>query len=445
MIRIVCATLALSTTTAVAGGLVLPVSGVRSLARGGAFVAGAEDADSLWLNPAGLARLSGEGKRELMFDAAYVYQTVEYTPLDATGVPGAPVKNLQPGHPVPQLAGAYAIGDCLVLAGGISAPYDTVHRYAADSRARFASLDSSGSQYYVISFGAGYAVSEQLRVGAVVQNWVSRRFEQIVTTACTEATCDPNDASLDMRLGIAQTDYFAPGAAIGLQYTLRPELAVGLHVQSPVRIAGTGDLTASIPTAMRFSSATVRGDQAELAYTLPPAARLGVEARPLAALRIEAALAIELWSVPGATTLTPDRVQLENVLGGPYPIGPISIENHGKTSFAPSLGIEWHPAGMMIGAGYAYETSATSARDVSVARVDAAKHVIGLGGGYEADGWQIGAAIGIALVADVDVAADEARVLQQAPLRDPPTTSAINAGRYQSAIVVGGLRFARRL
>lgn len=423
----------------------LPVGGVRSLARAGALVAGAEDADSLWLNPAGLARLSGEGKRELLFDAAYVYQTATYTPLDATGMPGVAAKNLQPGHPIPQLAGAYAIGDRLVLAGGISAPYDTVHRYAAESQARFASQDSSGSQYYVVSFGAGYAVSDQLRVGAVVQNWVSRRFEQIVTTACTEATCDPSDASQDLRLEVAQTDYFAPAGAIGVQYAVIPAVTIGALVQSPVRISGSGDLTVHVPTAMRFSAATVKGDRAELAYTLPPSARLGIELRPRADVRVEAALGIELWGIPGAPKITPDHVQLENVAGGPYPLGEIAIGATGKTSFAPSLGVEWHPAGMMLGAGYAYETSATRARDVSVARIDAAKHVIGFGGGYEAEGWQIGAAVGIALLADVDVPLADARGLQAAPLREPRTTAPINAGRYQSASFVGGLRFARRL
>lgn len=423
-----------------AGGLVLPVSGVRSLERAGALVAGAEDADSLWLNPAGLAMLVGDGKRALLFDAAYVYQTVDFT--DATGVPA---KNLQPGHAIPQLAAAYGVGERLVLAGGVSAPYDAVHRYATDGRARFASLDSSGSQYFVVSLGAAYAVSEQLRVGITVQNWVSRRFEQIVTTACTDATCDPTDASLDMRLDLAQTDYFAPAGAVGLQYAFSPRVAIGALVQSPVRISGSGDLTVHVPTAMRFSSATVTGEHADLAYTLPPAARIGVEVRPRDDLRIEAALGVELWSVPGATTITPDHVQLENVAGGPYPLGELSIAQHGKTSFAPSIGVEWRGHDMMLGAGYGYETSATEARDVSVARIDAAKHVIGFGGGYDADGWQIGAAVGIALLADVDVSATDARVLQQSPLRDERTTVQINAGRYESMYLVGGLRFAKRL
>jgi long-subunit fatty acid transport protein len=344
---------------------------------------------------------------------------------------------------VPTIAGALGIGERLVIAAGMTAPYDAVHRYAADGAQRHASVETTGSQYFVITIGAAYAVSDQLRVGVALQNWVSRRFQQIVTSACTAATCDPADASLDMRLDIAQTDYLSPAGAIGVQYSISPRVAFGAVLQSPVRISGTGDLVVHVPTAMQFSVATVTGTHADLAYTLPPTARIGLEVRPRAELRIEAALGVELWSVPGATTITPDHVQLENVAGGPYPLGEISIAHRGKTSFAPSIGVEWHPKDMMFGAGYSYETSATEARDVSVAVVDAAKHVIGLGGGYEADGWQIGAAVGIAVLADVDVAPADARVLQQTPLRDPRTTVPVNAGRYQSTFLVGGLRFAR--
>lgn len=444
VIRTVFATVVLMVAVAHAGGGILPVGGVRSVERAGALVAGADDADSLWLNPAGLAVLRGDGKRALLFDAAYVYQTVDYTAVDATGVPSPATSNLQPGHAIPQLAGALGIGERLVIAGGLSAPYDAVHRYAADGAARFASLDTTGSQYFVISIGAAYAVNDQLRVGVALQNWVSRRFDHIVTTACTDAMCDPADASLDMRLDIAQTDYLAPAGAIGLQYSFAPSVAAGVLLQSPVRISGTGDLTVHVPTAMKFATATVTGDRAALAYTLPPSARIGLEVRPRSDLRIEAALGIELWSVPGATTISPDHVQLESVAGGPLSLGELSIANHGKTSFAPSIGVEWHPKDMMFGAGYAYETSAAESRDVSARAVDAAKHMIGFGGGYEVDGWQIGAAVGIALLADVNATASDARVLQQSPLREPRTTSPINAGRYQSTYLVGGLRFARR-
>ena len=431
VIRTVLAAIVVTASTASAGGLHLPLRGVRTVERAGALVAGAEDADSLWQNPAGLGHLRGNGKRALLFDAAYVYQTVDYVALD-----GTTATNLQPGHGIPTLAGALGIGERLVIAGGMTAPYDSVHRYSTD--------DTTGSMTFAITAGVAYAVSEQLRIGATVQNHVTRLSHVMTTTACTTAVCDPTDASLAMRLAVTQTDYLAPAGSIGIQYNPTPAVAVGATVQSPVRVSGTGTLAVTVPTAMMFSTATVRGDAASLSYTLPPTLRAGIEVRPRDDLRVEVALDVELWGIPDAITIAPDDVAIENVSGGPYPLGEISIARHGKTSFAPSIGVEWHPRYMMFGAGYAYETSATPAGDVSLLSVDSAKHIIGFGGGYEDAGWQIGAAVGVALLADVDVSVSDAAVLQQAPLRDPPTTVPINAGRYESMFVVGGLRAARR-
>ena len=424
--------LGLGARVAAAGGPLLPVQGVRSLERAGALVAGAEDADSLWTNPAGLARLTGAGKRALLFDAAYVYQTVDSVALDGTAS-----SNLQPGHGIPTVAGALGIGEKLVIAGGLTAPYDAVHRYATD--------DSTGSYTFVITAGIGYAVSERIRVGATLQDHVTRTKRTLATVACTADPCDPADASLAMPLDITQTDYVAPAGSAGVQLDLSSKVTFGAMLQSPVRVAGKGTLTVHVPTAMQFASARVTGDGVAYSYARPPIVRLGVEARPRRDLRIEAALSAELWSTVGAVTIAPDGVSLEDVAGGPYPLHEVTIPRSYDTSFAPSLAVEWHGEGVMLGAGYAYETAAVPSGQVAISTaIDAGKHVLGAGGGYEAYGWQIGGAVGVALLADVDVTASDAAILPLAPLRAPTTAVPISAGRYQSRYVVGGLRFARR-
>ncbi|HEX7703403.1 MAG TPA: hypothetical protein VF403_21835, partial [Kofleriaceae bacterium] len=58
-------------TSADAGGLTLPTRGMHSTERAGALVAGADDADALFLDPAGLARVAGDGQRSLLFDVGY--------------------------------------------------------------------------------------------------------------------------------------------------------------------------------------------------------------------------------------------------------------------------------------------------------------------------------------------------------------------------------------
>ena len=72
-------------------------------------------------------------------------------------------------------------------------------------------------------------------------------------------------------------------------------------------------------------------------------------------------------------------------------------------SYAPAIGAEWRGHPRMLGAGYSCETAAAPTGYVSVLPVDSARHLLGIGGGYEADGWQTGAALGIAILPDVQV------------------------------------------
>lgn len=431
--------------TAHAGGMVLPVRGVRSLARGGAFVAGADDADALWLNPAGLAHLRGNNKRALMFDAAFVYQTVDYTRIDSDGDPLPTVTNQQPGQPIPTLAGALGIGDRLVIAGGLASPYGGLHRYGGDGPQRYASVSLDGSRFVVVTVGVAYAVTDRLRVGATLQNMVSQITSRVVVSACPGAmTCASEDPSFDAAVELEQNDYVSPSGSIGVQYDAADSLTLGLAMQAPARVSGSGTLTLELPSSVVFDAATVTGDGGRLAFTLPATIRAGVEWRPDERWRIEAALDAELWSMHDDITLEPIDVTVENVAGASLAVKPMVIPREYATSFSPSLGAEWHGPNVMFGAGYSYETAAAPASHVSVLTVDAAKHVVGIGGGYEAEGWQIGAAAGLVALSSVDVPLATGKVTQLAPLADEPSTAVVNAGSYKSRYVVAGLRFARR-
>lgn len=431
-------------TPASAGGLTLPVHGVRALERGGALIAGADDADALWLNPGGLGHLAGDNKQALLFDISLVYQAVEYTRLDASGTFFPQQSNQQPGTLVPTIAGAIGIGDRLVLAGGIAFPDQTFHRYAPDGPQRYASIGLDGSRNVMVTAGAGYKVSDQLRVGATLSTFVTTTKLAIVASGCPQAmTCSPEDPSFDMGLTFDQTDALAITGSVGVQYDVVPHVTLGLAIDGPRKVAGSGTLTVDLPGALVFDDATVTGDRASIAMTYPAAIRAGVEWRPVASLRIEAALDAELWSMHDDVTLTPDGVAIDNVAGGPLLLNRMAIPRDFKTSYAPSLGIEWHGPKVMFGAGYAYETAAAPANKVSVLAVDAAKHLIGIGGGYEDGGWQIGAAAGFVALEGVDVPLAIAAVPQLAPLGNPDVTN-INAGSYRSRYLMAGLRFARR-
>lgn len=430
-----------------AGGMLLPVRGVRTVERAGALIAGADDADALWLNPAGLAHLTGDGKIQLLFDAAFVAQAVDYTRIDSGGNHLASVSNQQPGMPIPAIAAALGIGDRLVLAGGIAAPYAGLHRYDDDGAQRYTSVSFEGSAFVYLTAGAAYKLSDQLRVGATLVDVVSRLSARVVLSGCPGQTvCAPEDPDFDALGQVSQTDIVAPSGSVGVQYDVAHLATLGLALQAPSRVSATGKFMSRLPSSAFFDGARVVGDESDLSFTLPAVIRAGIEVRPIPALRIEAALDTELWSMHDEIDITPHDIRIENAAGvGTYTVGNIVIPRKFKTSFAPAIGAEWHGPEFMLGAGYSYETAAASPGYVSVLTVDSAKHLVGIGGGYEAGGWQIGASAGVALLADVQVSLADGKLTQLTPIRDQPSNVVVNAGSYKSHYLIAGLRFARRL
>jgi long-chain fatty acid transport protein len=430
-----------------AGGMLLPVRGVRTVERAGALIAGADDADALWLDPAGLAHLTGDGKLQFLVDAAFVSQSVDYARIDSGGNHLAPVSNQQLGMPIPTIAAALGIGDRLVVAGGIAAPYAGLHRYRDDGAQRYGSVSLAGSAFVYLTAGAAYKLSDQLRVGVTVQDVISRVASRVVLSACPGQTvCAPEDPDFDALAQVSQTDLVAPSGSVGVQYDAAPIATLGLGFQAPSRVSATGKFMARLPSSAFFNGARVVGDEADLSFTLPPVLRAGIELHPTFELRIEAALDIELWSMHDSIDITPHNIRIENAAGvGMYTVGSIAIPQRFKTSYAPSIGAEWRGAKLTLGAGYSYETAAAPPAYVSVLTVDSAKHLIGIGGGYEALGWQIGASAGLVLLDNVQVSLADGKVMQLTPLRDQPSDVVVNAGSYKSHYIIAGLRLTRRL
>lgn len=444
---VICAAVTASANDARAGGMLLPVRGVRTVERAGALIAGADEADALWLDPAGLAHLTGDGKIHFLVDAAFVSQAVDYARVDSGGNRLGSVSNQQAGMPIPTFAAALGIGDRLVIAGGIAAPYAGLHRYDDDGPQHYASVSLEGSAFVYVTAGAAYKLTDQLRVGATIMDVVSRLSSRVVLSGCPGQTvCAPEDPDFDALGQVSQTDLVAPSGSIGVQYDAAPIATLGLAFQAPSRVSATGTFQSRLPRSAFFNGARVVGDEAELSFTLPAVLRAGIELHPLPGLRIEAALDTELWSMHDEIEITPHDIRIENAAGvGMYTVGKLVIPRHFQTSFAPAIGAEWHDRHLVLGAGYSYETAATPADYVSVLTVDSAKHLIGIGGGYDLDGWQLGASAGLVLLSDVQVSLEDGKVMQLNPIRDQPSNVVVNAGSYKSHYLIAGLRLAHQL
>lgn len=436
--RTAVALIALATSAgAHAGGLTLPTRGLHSTERAGALVAGADDADALFLDPAGLARIAGDGRRSLLFDVGYLYEAEQFT------APGAgTANNQQPGTAQFTIAGALGVGDRLVIAGGVTTLPAGVHHFDNNGAQRFASTDVAGTQYVTVAVGAAYVITPRLRLGATLQDTVSMLDWSLVASACPGTmTCAAGDANYDLPLHLTQHDYIAPSGSVGVQFDALPELTLGAAVQAPTKISSQGTLIVTPPASPTFTGMPVTGTNATTSFWLPPSVRAGVELRhhtDRVSMRVEAAVDVELWGLHDAITIAPDGIAI-----GAMALQPMTIVRDYHTSVATSLGGELHVGEVRIAAGLGYETSAAPATTVSTLTIDAPKWLFGLGGGYSADGWDLGVAAGLAQLAKVTV--DAPAVAQLAPLRDSSgAPSYVNAGTYGAYDLTIGLRGSRR-
>ncbi len=277
------AAVVMSAGTAWASGLEAGTNGSQATARGGAFVAKADDATAIEHNPAGLARLRGF---HLSFDSNFVavnssFQragnypdvcppgtTVGCVPAPFRGQPFPKVENGYGLSWVPQIAMAYGFGRVAVAAGifGPSSPrgvlfpdtVTTANGTQAPSPGRY---DLLGSDLFVAFPTLSVAVrpTDWLSVGVSLHYAYSNlKFHQIVATpktACLSIPAPgdgpdygggPESPTCDVDIKIDATDSGTFSATAGLLLVPSPSFELGLSLRVPTDIEadGTAQITA---------------------------------------------------------------------------------------------------------------------------------------------------------------------------------------------------------
>lgn len=443
---------------AYAGGMQLSTRGVRPTARGGAFVAGADDLGALWFNPAGLAALAGDqssgkekkpARRQFLLDVGYVSQAVTYERVDSGNNPREAVENDAPGLPIPTVGVAFDLGEQLVVAGGIYAPYAGLGRYPETGAQKYSLIDLSESLLVIAEAAVGYQLTDTIRVGAGIQNLIFRMASTLVFSGCPGQTiCAPEDPELDAVAKIEMLDAFNPSGVVGAQIDLSKKVRIGAAFQLPFLVKGRGKFATRLPSSGFYDGATVVGDRADVEFTLPPILRAGVELRPTSHWRAELAASIEFWSVHEDFSITPRDVRIEGAPGvGAYELGPLAVPRNYDNSFSINLGVEGQPLAdlpLTVLAGYGYETAAAPDAYLTVLTVDGAKHLLAGGIGYGHGTWRLNATLGYVDVETREVTPEEGLSPQLQPVRDNPDDPApprvyVNWGTYTSSWLIAGL------
>lgn len=448
-----------------AGGLYFSDRGVRPLGRGGAFVAGADDAGAVYYNPAGLA-FAG---RQLLIDAAWMnysstYQRKAYEQqVDPnTGQPTGQdfvqtfpaVKGTTPFLPIPTLAYTDNFGvDKANFAVAAWAPYAAVTSYpqTVDGKPapqRYSLISLDGSALAVVGLYGSYMPNKHIALGAGVEMLSGFFTSTVVFNTCPpdRFICAPEEPEYDALSRLKVGPIFAPTGTLGAIAVPIKQVRIGVSFHLPYWINSPAKVDVRLPSAPIFQNAKQQGNSANVKFQLPWTLRGGVEVRPLKRTRVELAGTYEAWSMHDSIVMTPDNVKLTGVSGFPseYQVSQIKLQRGFRDTWSVRLGGEQGfnlgSLGLDVRAGFMYEPSAIPTRYLSALTVDLNKYTIALGASLHVGKWRFDGTYARVIGVSANVNPKTAAITQVNPVRaNPPTfPDRINGGTYQaSANVIG--------
>lgn len=378
------AAVALSAGPAWAGGAWIGVRGVRPLSMGGAFVAGAEEANALWYNP---SRLDGTSAA---MDLGGLFMTAAYTAPD-----GSEVSNRGRTLPNPTLGVIYKIHDTISVGAGIYAPYSPQHRFPEDGPQRYSLVESDRITMLVMNVGAAVRLGP-VRIGGGVQNVDFHLRQRTMLSGYTGLFGEPTDPELDVLSELELHDSFTLTGNLGVSADLG-DFTLGAALQLPYTAQGEATFRVRLGQSSFFDPITVEGDTADFAVPFPWMARAGVLWRASPRLKMELAFNWEGWSVQDALIIDPKgRIKLRDVPGiGDYEMGKLVVDRGMKDTLSFHYGADFaildalHARG-----GIFFETSAFPDETFSVAQVDSHKLGLGAGASYQWRWFRFDAAVG---------------------------------------------------
>ncbi|MEZ4287140.1 MAG: outer membrane protein transport protein [Polyangiales bacterium] len=457
---LVAALICLQAATVHAGGFYLTDRGTRPMSRGFAFVAGVDDPQALWYNPAGL----GFSGKQLLIDATLPIERTSFTRNDG-GVDQPTVKGNQSYLPIPMVAYSHPITDKITLGIGVMAPSSVVKSYPSGltiegtpcnpqdegctvpAPQRYSLLSLKGSGFAQFTAAASYKVMDDLVVGFGAHLMTGVFKATSTLSACDGAICAfPEDPEYD---GVAEISAFPlihPGMQIGAIYH-NDFVKLGFsYTVWPFKKERNAEIKVRLPSAAIFDGAYVDGKKAKLDVGFPPmTARLGAQFNPIRDLGIEVSVVWERWSELDQIGLNPKNIWLRDVTAiGDYQIGSIGIQTNANDTWSVRLGGEWEAIQdrLRLAMGGMFETATFDDEYLSPMFVDSKRYFIGGGGSVKVSKklWLDGS-FGIQFLPSRTVT--NSKVEQQNPLRpnqsDAVTPSYVGNGHYTARVYVLGV------
>ncbi len=388
-----------------AGGFWITDRGARPMSRGFAMVAGSDDPQSLWYNPAGL----GWSGTQLQLDATYTFFDGSYTRFDGSDAQ-TPMPEVDVGQvplPIPGGAMSIQLGDDWNLGLGVFAPnavltdYDQTfddNGYGAPCNPddgdpgcvapqRYSLLSMKGTALANLAGAIAWRPNEHFAIGVGAHIMVGVFQADQTISACDGAICThPEDPEWDAGARLHLLPFFDVAPTAGITYDAGPVRVGGSFIWYPRGIQGTADMSVRLPGAQLFNGAFVEGDRAKVNIDFPFTLRAGVEIRPGDVFRLEGAVVWERWSSQDAITIDPQNVWIRDLVAlDDYQVGPISIPRNMNDMWSFRLGGSialLNDRSLVLSAGGNYETSTFDDAYLTPLTLDARKITVTAGLSY---------------------------------------------------------------
>ncbi|HEU4533481.1 MAG TPA: outer membrane protein transport protein, partial [Polyangiaceae bacterium] len=404
------------------------------------FVAGADDLGAIVYNPAGVA----EAGSQFLADASIFHFSTSFARVAPLQIVDpntgevvrtfeqrfATVKNEAPLLPLPTLAGSYRINDRLVVAAGLFAPYTSLLTYpervgGGPAPQRYSLLTLEGSLLSIAGVYLGARLSPWVEVGAGLTSLVGTLQTTTYTNNCVpdRFLCAAESPDYDAKAQV-RGNIFAPSGVLGVTFLPHPKVRIGAAFNLPHWVSAGGTLKAQLPSASFFQNASIAGEKIDLRFRLPWTARVGVEARPTAATRVELSFGYEAWSMHDRIQVDSKDVVLRDIALFPpeYRVTDLTIRREYRDAWTLALGGEQAfrlgTLGLDARAGVFYERSAVPPAYLSVFSPDYDKLAFSAGAGlHVSPRLRLDVSGSFALPATIDVGTDEARLPKISALR----------------------------
>src|SRR5713101_4332832 len=235
-------------------------SGIGNAFAGGA--AAAEDASTVWYNPAGMTRLNGQ---QFAIAGHYINPSFKATVNSASAITGSPISGSggEAGESalVPNLYYTRPITNDFSIGAGINAPFGLATEYESTWAGRYHALRSEIKTVNV-NFASAYKLDNVLSVGAGINY---QRLKADLTQAVDFATlcnlagaggvCGGAAGSNDGGAKVT-ADSNAWGYNLGFLAQLDNNFRVGAAYRSKMKHKLSGDFDATVPTPAGLAGVT---------------------------------------------------------------------------------------------------------------------------------------------------------------------------------------------